>query len=59
MKIRIFYFPQKRKKVAYWGLLVEQEVEQTGVPNISTAKGCFSLIHNISNSIKTDSDSAK
>ncbi len=36
---------------------VEQEVEQTGVPTISTLKECFSLIHNILHSIKTGSDS--
>ena len=37
--------------------LVEQEVEQTGVPNISTLEECFSLIHSILHSVKTDSNS--
>ena len=32
-------------------------VEQTGVPNISTLKERFSLIHNILHSVKTGSDS--
>ena len=57
MKIGIFYFPLKRKKCGSRPPLVEQEVEQTGVPNTSTLKECFSLIHNILHSVKTDSDS--
>ena len=57
MKIGIFYFLPKRKKCGSRPPLVEQKVEQTGVPNISTLKERFSLIHNILHSVKTDSDS--
>ena len=57
MKIGIFYFPKNAKKCGSRPPLVEQEVEQTGVPNISTLKECFSLIHNILHSVKTGPDS--
>ena len=57
MKVGIFYFPKNAKKFGSRPPLVEQEVEQTGVPNISTLKERFSLIHNILHGIKTGSDS--
>ena len=61
MKIGIFYFLPKRKKCGSRPPLVEQEVEQeveqTGVPNTSTLKECFSLKHNILHSVKTVLDS--
>ena len=52
-----FIFPKNAKKCGSLPPLVEQEVEQTGVPNISTLEERFSLIHNILHSIITDSDS--
>ena len=48
---------KQRKKCGSRPPLVEQEVEQTGVPNISTLKEHFSLIHNILHSVKTGLDS--
>ena len=51
-KSGFFIFPKNAKKCGSRPPLVEQEVEQTGVPNISTLKERFSLIHNILHSIK-------
>ena len=48
---------KQRKKVRFTTAFVEQKVEQTSVPNISTLKEHFSLIYNILHSVKTDSDS--
>jgi hypothetical protein len=56
MKIGFFIFSQNAKKCGLQPPLVEQEVEQTGVPNISTLKESFSLKHSILHSVKTDSD---
>ena len=58
MKIGIFFtFSQNAKKCGSRPPLVEQKVEQTGVPNTSTLKECFSLKHNILHSVKTVLDS--
>ena len=48
---------KQRKKCGSRPPLVEQEEKQTSIPNISTSKECFSLIHNILHSVKTSSDS--